>query len=93
MIETTFSIRVPNSLLQYGFTQEKVQRRVLEWMVLSLYQEERISSGKAAQLLGINRLEFIELLQEKGFAYIDYSEEELAHELASVEALSASKKA
>jgi predicted HTH domain antitoxin len=85
MIETTFSIRVPNSLLQYGFTQEKVQRRVLEWMVLSLYQEERISSGKAAQLLGINRLEFIERLQEKGFAYIDYDEAELNQELSAVE--------
>lgn len=93
MIETTFSIRVPNSLLQYGYTQEKVQRRVLEWMILSLYQEERISSGKAAQPLGINRLEFIELLQDKGFAYIDYSEAELAQEFAAVEMLAASKKA
>ena len=93
MIETTFSIRVPNSLLQYGFTQEKVQRRVLEWMVLSLYQEEKISSGKAAQLLGINRLEFIDLLQEKGFAYIDYSESDLIKEFAAVETLASGKKA
>lgn len=92
MIETTFSIRVPNSLLQYGYTQEKVQRRMLEWMILSLYQEERISSGKAAHLLGINRLEFIQLLQDKGFAYIDYSEAELAQEFAAAEMLAASKK-
>lgn len=91
MIEITFAIRIPNSLLQYGFTQEKVQRRVLEWMVLSLYQEERVSSGKAAQLLGINRLEFIELLQEKGFAYVDYNEEELDQEIAAVETLVSSK--
>jgi predicted HTH domain antitoxin len=93
MIETTFSIRVPNNLLQYGYTQEKIQRRVLEWMVFSLYQEDKISSGKAAQLLGINRLEFIELLQEKGFAYIDYPEEEVAQEIAAVKSLRTNKKA
>jgi hypothetical protein len=36
MTDTTFEILVPAPLLQLGLDREDVQRRVMEWLVLSL---------------------------------------------------------
>lgn len=87
MIHTTFEVHIPTTLLQFGFDQNEVQRCMCEWMVFSLFTEGRVSSGKAAQLLGITRVEFLALLREHGIAYINYTSNELADEFASVDAL------
>jgi predicted HTH domain antitoxin len=87
MSETIVEVRVPAPLLQLGLDREEIQRRVTEWLVLSLFTEERISSGKAARLLNISRVDFLALLRRRGIAYIDYSEDELAGEFAAVEKL------
>lgn len=88
MSETIVEVRVPTPILQLGLDHEEVQRRVIEWLVLSLFTEDRISSGKAARLLNISRIEFLALLRKRGIAYVDYSEEELAAEFAAVNNLS-----
>lgn len=88
MVETSFEVQVPKSLLQFGLNQAEVQRRVTEWLVLSLFTEERISSGKAAKLLNVSRIEFLALLRARGIAFIDYTPDELAEEFAAVETLS-----
>jgi predicted HTH domain antitoxin len=87
MAETTFEVRVPAPLLRYGFNQEYVQRRITEWLVISLFTEGYISSGKAARLLSISRVEFLALLRTRGIAYVNYTSEELDEEFAAVEAL------
>ena len=87
MTETTLEIKIPDDLLQFGLGREEIQRRVNEWLVFSLFADERISSGRAARLLGISRVEFLALLRERGIAYIDYTREELEDEFAAVEAL------
>jgi predicted HTH domain antitoxin len=87
MSETIVEIRVPAPLLQLGINREEVQHRVTEWLVLSLFTEERISSGKAARLLNLSRIDFLALLRKRGIAYLDYSEDELAEEFAAVEQL------
>ena len=87
MAEATFEIQIPTPLLRYGFNQDKIQNRITEWLVLSLFTEGRVSSGKAAQLLNISRIEFLALLRARGIAYIDYTPEELAEEFAAVKAL------
>ena len=48
MAETTFQVCVPAPLLRFGFDQAEVQRRVTERLVLSLFTEGQVSSGKAA---------------------------------------------
>ncbi len=87
--DTFFDVHIPAPLLQYGLDQEEIQRRVIEWLVLSLFTEERISSGKAARLLKISRVEFLSLLRSRGIAYINYTPEELAEEFSAVENLEA----
>jgi predicted HTH domain antitoxin len=87
MSETTFEVHVPALLLRYGFDQNEIQRRITEWLVLSLFTEGRISSGKAARLLNITRIEFLALLRARRIAYIDYSPEELEEEFKAVREL------
>jgi predicted HTH domain antitoxin len=87
MAETTFEVRVPATLLQFGLDQNEIQRRVTEWLVLSLFTEGHISSGKAARLLDMNRVEFLALLRARGIAYINYTPDELAEEFAAAQAL------
>jgi hypothetical protein len=48
MAETAFEVRIPDALLHLGLDQTEVQRRLVEWLVLSLFTDGRISSGKAA---------------------------------------------
>ena len=87
MVEATFQVHVPVSLLRYGLDQNEVQRRITEWLVISLFTEEHVSSGKAARLLGIGRIEFLALLRRRGIAYIDYTPDELEEEFAAVQEL------
>ncbi|MBN1487720.1 MAG: UPF0175 family protein [Anaerolineae bacterium] len=91
MAETTFEIRVPSSLLQYGLNQDEIQRRVSEWVVISLFAEGRISSGRAARLLNMSRIDFLGLLRVRGVSYINYTPEELEEEFAAVESLKVNK--
>ena len=87
MVETTLQVRVPTPLLRLGFDQNEIQRRITEWLVLSLFTEGHISSGKAARLLNMSRIEFLALLRARGIAYINYTPDELAEEFDAVEAL------
>lgn len=87
MTETTFEVRVPAGLLRFGLDQKEIQQRVIEWLVLSLFTEGSISSGKAARLLNVNRVEFLALLRTRGVAYINYTVDELADEFEAVKTL------
>jgi predicted HTH domain antitoxin len=88
MQTVTLEVTLPKKLLAYGLDKEDVNREVGKWLVFSLFRAERVSSGKAASLLGMTRREFLELLHREGVAYFDYSEEELQAEFASVRELS-----
>ena len=87
----TLQVRIPADLFQLGLKREDIQRRLIEGLVISLFSDGHISSGKAARLLNISRLRFLELLKERGVAYFDYSPEELTEEFQAVEALDAER--
>ncbi len=87
MADVTFEIQIPASLLRFGLDQKEIQRRATEWLVLSLFTEGHISSGKAARLLNLNRVEFLTLLRARGIAYINYTPEELKEEFEAAKNL------
>lgn len=71
-----------------GFNKgEVLSREAKKLMVFELFREGKISSGRAAKLLEINRLTFIELLAERGIPYLNYTREELKDEFSNVEKL------
>lgn len=70
-----------------GIDREDIQQRVTEWLILSIFTEERTSSGKMARLLSMSRVDFLALLRAQSIAFVDYSKDELADEFAAIATL------
>jgi predicted HTH domain antitoxin len=92
MAQTSISVNIPGNLLNLGIGQDEIQRRISEWLVFSLFSEGKISSGKAGKLLGISRLDFIQLLKTRGIAFVNYSEDEIKEEFEAVKKLTPKSK-
>ena len=60
---------------------------VKELTVLELYRRHLISGGKAAEMLEMERFEFIRYASRLGIPFIDMSPEEMVDEAAHVRAL------
>lgn len=58
---------------------------IKEAAVLELYREGKISSGKAAEILDMERFEFIRYAGMKGIPFIRISPEELEEEVRLLE--------
>ncbi|MEL6613562.1 MAG: UPF0175 family protein [Bacteroidota bacterium] len=50
-------------------------------LAIQLYEDERVSLGKAAELAGYSKRTFLELLSRRGIAVIDHAPEDLEIEL------------
>jgi predicted HTH domain antitoxin len=68
-----------------GFSRAEAAESLKEFSVLGLYLERRISAGKAADLLGIRKREFLRLAARKGIPYFDYTVDELEEEFSAVD--------
>ncbi len=60
-----------------------VKQAARELIVLELYRQGELSSGKAAQLLGLEREDFIRHASAQGIPYFQLHGEELRRELDS----------
>ena len=84
----TVRLQFPRDLLgALEVPQERLEARLRELIVLQLFREGRISSGKGAELLGISKLEFIQLLARHGIPYFTAAPEELISEVRTLEQL------
>ena len=61
--------------LLHGLNQP-VGAAARELIILELYRRGSLSSGKAAQLLGMQRADFIQHTSRLGIAYLDMTEDE-----------------
>jgi len=65
-------------------TNQPVETAAREMIVLELYRRELISSGKAAELLSMDRMEFIRFSSKLGIPFFDMSEDELRSDLETL---------
>lgn len=85
-------IELPRDLIAaMNIPEVDLGRRAQEWVVLELFQEGEISAGQAAEILGMPKLRFLDLLERRNLPYLDASPLELARDLAAAEARSASR--
>jgi predicted HTH domain antitoxin len=68
-------------------TNQEVQVAGREMIMLELYRRGSISSGKAAELLGMQRIDFIQHASKLGISYFALTEDEWEAEMASLESL------
>jgi predicted HTH domain antitoxin len=72
-LEEEIAVLLPES-------NQPVHQVVRELIVLELYRRGTISSGKAAQLLDMSRLEFIRYASRLGISFFDLTDDEWAAE-------------
>ena len=66
-------------------TNQPVNEAASEMIVLELYRRGSVSSGKAAELLGMTRVDFIRHASHLGIPFIDMTSDEWEAEKATVE--------
>lgn len=72
-------------LLESGLSEQNAIQKMRQLFVIDLYKHHQITSGKGAEILGIRKYDFIQLLSEAGVNYFDYTESELDSEFSIVE--------
>lgn len=78
-----FEIKLSSNIVPLIAKRRKeVPRKIKEIIALELFREGKISSGKAAKILGIKRLQFISLLSQLGIPYFSQDKEELLKEFS-----------
>ena len=89
MITETVSFEVSQDLLaSLKVGTAELGRNIRLLAAITYFQDKKLSLGKAAQLAGMNRLAFMDLLAEKGIVIFDYDESMLASELSGIAQLS-----
>ncbi|MBR8837018.1 MAG: UPF0175 family protein [Stigonema ocellatum SAG 48.90 = DSM 106950] len=82
----TVNLQLPRDLLgALNISEAQLEGRILQLVALELFRQERISTGKAAELLLISKWEFIQLLAEYNISYFSESSAELAAEVATAQ--------
>lgn len=78
----TLKIPYPNDLPKaLGKTPEEFERELKFLVAAKLYELGRISSGRAAELAGMSRVEFLNHLGRYRISLFNYSLEELEREI------------
>lgn len=71
---------LPDALAE---TRQEFENEAKLAMAAKLYEMKRLSSGQAAQMLGINRVEFLLALHKVGTPAIHLTEEELLSDIGN----------
>jgi predicted HTH domain antitoxin len=88
MRDLTVSLSLPRDLLgALDIPEKQLASQVLELVALELFRQGRISTGKGAELLGISKLDFTQILSRYQIPYFTETPTELESEIAAVEAL------
>lgn len=75
----TLHIDYPDDLLR-GMDEERLTALAREALFVRLYEQGLLSSGQAAQALGVTRWDFLDLLGQYGVSYFD---EHIEHDEAA----------
>lgn len=63
---------------------EEVKRKMKMALAILLFQEESISLGKAAELAGVSRGRFMEVLKEHGLPPYEYGEKDFERDQEAI---------
>jgi len=92
MSKVQLEVEIPDTIRGTQLEEKFVtaaQQVVQERTVIRLFEQGDISSGYAADLLGMNKHDFIQLLAKQGVPFFNYSPEEWEQELKNVERVKA----
>lgn len=75
-------LEVPQVLAEFSdINSESYKRKISQLMLYELVKNEKISMGKAAQAMGMRKIDFITDLGKMNIPYFDFSIEELREDI------------
>lgn len=81
-------MEIPDEMLEFAMPSNKDEQLRINAMILYPYiRQGMISHGRAAEILGIFKIDLITLYGKMGLSYIDMSEDEMEEELETVKYL------
>ena len=81
----TVTMELPDEMISFAMPQNKEDQLKRNAMMLYPYiQQGRISHGRAAEILGIFKMDLITLYGGMGLSYIRMSDEEIEEELETI---------
>jgi len=80
----TLRIELPEEIVEL-FGEKELEASLKKWAVLELVRADKLSSGKAAEILGVTRWEFMELMSSHDVPMADFPQEELERQVAEKE--------
>jgi predicted HTH domain antitoxin len=81
------SIPVPHFedlMLASGRSVEELERELRLLLAIKLFELKRVSVGRAGEIAGMGKIAFMDELARAGVPVIDFSEEQIEHELRDV---------
>lgn len=88
----TVEIELPDEMKLFAMPKNKEEQMLRNAMILYPYiRKKQISHGRAAEILGIHKLDLIDLYGQMGFYYFDQTEEELEKEIQTFKQLGLDK--
>ena len=79
---STFQLNLPAGFEDaVALTPAELERQVRLMAAIKMFELGKLSSGRAAELAGVSRVQFIELCSQYGVPIADYSPEELDSEV------------
>lgn len=81
-MKLAFELDVPDGAIDKS-AEAEFMRSVKEQTVLKLYSDQRITTGEAAKMLGLTRIEFLDLLRRTGIGFLVELDEEDFEQLRS----------
>ncbi len=78
---STVTMEVDRELVDLLHHVGRPEDKLKEYLVLEMYRRREISSGKAAELLGMARFEFVRYASRVGIPFFDLDQQELRDEI------------
>ena len=76
------------SLSASGLTKERIAREPRKLFALKCFKEKVLSLGRASELSGLSKWDFIEYLSDNGVPVVDYDQDEMKREFETADNLS-----
>ncbi len=82
----TLQLELPEFLvLQMGSSKDNLQKRIKEMLAVSLFKDGYMTTGQAAELCGMRRIEFMYYLSRNNIPVVDWDNEDIDKELSIVD--------
>ncbi|WP_039764951.1 UPF0175 family protein [Caldicellulosiruptor sp. F32] len=88
METSKFEFELPKEIINYlPSDNEEFLKKIKELIVYTLVKEERISFGMAAEILGMNKIDYLADLGALGISYFDQTIEEVIEDKKNLDKL------